>query len=158
MLRPLPLVLTAVLAGASLAACASSSRQAPNSAPEAPRTETATGRVEAASPAPARPAAFEPVGRYDYTTSANGQEVTGTITISGTPGSYTAAMTSNATPEITFKTVTVEGNRITMEGPGPESSTIVINLVVTGTDVTGDWAMGGMAGEIRGTKTKPGTP
>ncbi|MEJ7811992.1 MAG: hypothetical protein WKG32_16385 [Gemmatimonadaceae bacterium] len=154
--RSLPLILTAALAGASLAACASSSRQAPNNAPEAPRTETAAGRVEAA--APARPAPFEPVGRYDYTTSANGTEVTGTVTISGTPGNYTAAMTSNATPEITFKTVTVEGNRIRMEGPGPESSTIVINLVVAGTDVTGDWSMGGMAGEIRGTKVKPGTP
>ena len=106
--------------------------------------------------APRAASAVDPVGRYEYTSSANGQPVSGVITIEpATGGGYTAAMSSSMTRDVLFRTVTVTGNAVTLETRTPASA-LVVRLRIDGSNVTGDWTMGAQTGTLRGTRRGAG--
>ena len=60
-------------------------------------SQSYSGGTTAASPetTPPPPAALDPVGTFDLHTEAMGTAVSGTFTITGSPGSYRGTMTSN---------------------------------------------------------------
>jgi hypothetical protein len=94
----------------------------------------------------------DPVGRYEYTSSADGQPVSGVITIEPAgSGGYAATMSSTMTRDVLFRAVTVSGNAITLEAQTPASA-FVVRLRVDGAAVTGDWTMGARTGTLRGTR------
>ena len=140
----------ALAVAAALAGCARGQQADPGRTPEPARPEPARAQP-ATPPAPV----FTPVGEYDFQTSANGSDVNGTITITGTAGSYRALVTTGVTQDISFSTVRVEGNKISMTAPMDGGGMITMNVVVNPDNtISGDWSMGDMAGTLRGTKRK----
>jgi len=108
----------------------------------------------AAAPAPApMSAALNPVGKYEFTTSLQGQTLTGTMEIAGTPGAYTGRITSSATEPIPITTVTVEGQNMTVAGETPNGTlTIRMNMAADGT-FTGGWTLAGDGATLTGKRT-----
>jgi hypothetical protein len=128
------LVLTAALA---LAAAACSTAPMPESTPAA--TASASTAV-----------AVNPVGRYEFTTNAQGQTVTGTIEIAGTTGAYTGQITTSHTPPLPISSVLVDGRQVTVSG---NASFGPVGMTLNFTDAnsfTGSWSMGGDTGELTG--------
>jgi hypothetical protein len=129
MIRPF-LVLAPLLL---FAACAGAPAPAPAPAP-------------AATPA----AAFDPVGTFDFSTSVEGQVITGVIRVSrGTTGDLSGMISTSATPEMPVQSVTTEGNRMTLRTNTPDGSMSMI-LEFRGTDFTGSWGLAGMSGTLTG--------
>src|SRR5215213_8366397 len=82
------------------------------------------------------PAPVDPVGRFEYTSEANGQPVRGTITISGAPGAYQAVMTTGGmTRDLFFQNVTVSGSRVTMLAETPAQK-VAVHLTISGNAVS----------------------
>ena len=102
----------------------------------------------AAAPEATPQTTLDPVGRYDYTSVANGQTITGTITISRAVSGLTGVMTTGVTRDLAFETVRVSGNRVTLESAVPPAR--AVELTVNGADVTGTWQMGAMGGSLKG--------
>lgn len=126
-----------------LAACASSQQPAPT-------TATATTVPAAATPAPT-PAAVDPVGAYEFTTVANGQSVTGTLYITGTPGAYTGRIVTNQFPEIPVTGASVTGQAVDVKASMPDGE-LAIHFVMNGMNFTGNWTLGADSGEFNGKK------
>lgn len=122
-------------AAATLAACASSSTPAPADAP---------------------PAAViaEPVGIYDFTTTADGTAVTGTVTITKAESGYTGSITTNVTDPIAITMVSVEATRINVTALTPDGPLSFI-MDMAGNDFTGTWALGEMTGTHTGRRRTP---
>jgi hypothetical protein len=106
-----------------------------------------------ASPAPAGPAPLEPVGRFEFTTTAQGQPVTGAIVITGEPGAYLGTISTSATPDIPVTGVAVEDREMRVSGDTPDGP-IALRLVFVGDEFTGDWEFSGMTGELAGRRTQ----
>jgi hypothetical protein len=126
----------------SLAACAT-----------APAADPAPAPPPSPPPAPAAPAALNPVGKFDFATTVNGQAVTGTMEITGTPGAYAGRITSSATEPLTISGVTVEGQSMTVTGEtGNGTITIRMSFAADGT-FTGAWSLGGDGAPLTGRRT-----
>jgi hypothetical protein len=97
-------------------------------------------------PAAARTTALEPVGTYDFSTSANGSPVNGTIVVTRGTSGLKGTLTSDASGDVPISSVTVEGQRMTLLGQDDMSVILVFN----GTDFTGSWSYSGMTGELTG--------
>lgn len=121
---------------ASAAACATT-----------PAAEPAPAAAPAAAPVPA---ALNPVGRYEFATSLNGQALTGTMEITGTAGAYHGTITSSATEPLPITTVTVEGQNLTVVGDTPNGPlTIRITCAADGS-FTGGWTLAGDGATLTG--------
>jgi hypothetical protein len=119
----------------------------------APAGEPAPAPPATAVPAPPRAAALNPVGKYEFTTSLQGQTLTGTMEIAGTPGAYTGRITSSATEPIPITTVTVEGQNMTVAGETPNGTlTIRMTMAADGT-FTGGWTLAGDGATLTGKRT-----
>ncbi|HEV7589395.1 MAG TPA: hypothetical protein VGO40_14860 [Longimicrobium sp.] len=117
-----------------------------------PATEPApAAQPAAAAPTPpAAPAAVNPVGRYEFATTLQGQMLTGTMEITGTSGAYAGRITSSATGPITITTVTVEGQTMTIAGDTP-NGTLTIRMTFTdGGAFTGGWTLAGDGATLTG--------
>ena len=62
---------------------------------------------------------------------------------------FTGIMTTGVTRDLSFETVRVSGNRVTLE-TATAPTRVAVELTVTGADVTGTWQMGAMSGSLRG--------
>jgi len=114
-----------------------------------PATEAAPAAPPAPVAAPA-PAALNPVGKYEFTTSLQGQTLTGTMEVTGTPGAYAGRITSSATEPIAITAVTVEGQNMTVTGETP-SGTLTIRMVMAGDGTfTGGWTLAGDGATLTG--------
>ena len=83
----------------------------------------------------------------------NGQPVTGTMEITGTPGAYTGRLTSSATETITVSGATVEGQTMTVTAEtGNGTLTIRMTFAADGT-FTGAWALAGDGATLTGRRT-----
>jgi hypothetical protein len=129
---PFALLLTALL----VAGCSQSSTEA---APP-PRPD----------PTPPPQPVLDPVGTFDYQTEAMGMPVSGSFTITGSPGAYTGSMTSDM-GAITLNDITVEGLELSAVGDSPDF-VVVFVLVFDGDSFTGDWDAEGMSGFISGSR------
>lgn len=128
----------------ALAACAHSPQAAPSGGAPTPSPSPAV--------TPAR--ALDPVGVYDYSTTFEGDEVTGTITIAGTPGAYHGTVTSSATADMPIRSVTVRGSTITVTADA-DNGALVSTFTLTGQELSGEWSLGDATGTTRGRK-RPG--
>lgn len=114
----------------------------------------ASAQPEAAAPArevtPAAPAAVDPVGIFDFTTTVEGMAVTGTLTIRrGAAGAFEGSIATNITETIPVRTVTVTGQRMNVIADTPDGP-ITMVLEFTGNDFSGTWEGTGMAGTHSG--------
>jgi hypothetical protein len=106
-----------------------------------------------AAPAPAAPAPLDPAGRYEFTTTAQGQAVDGAIVLTGTPGAYRGTITTNLTPDIPVTRVAVEGRELHVAGEMPDGPITMVLVLDDEGAFTGSWEFGGMAGEMVGRRT-----
>lgn len=100
----------------------------------------------ATEPAAARTTALDPVGTYDFATSADGTPVTGTIVINRGTNGLAGTVSSDASGDLAVTSVTVEGQRVTLMGQ--DGLSVILNF--TGADFTGSWSYGGMMGQMTG--------
>jgi hypothetical protein len=104
-------------------------------------------------PAPPQPAAaptLDPVGVYDFSTEVDGQPVSGVLSISGSPGAYTATMSSDI-GNIGVRNIAVEGMRLSFIGDHPDA-TVFIELVFSGDSFSGEWDAGDTFGYLSGSR------
>ena len=113
----------------------------------APATESAPAPMPAA---PAAAAAVNPVGRYEFATTLQGQMLTGALEITGTPGAYAGRVTSSATEPIPITAVTVEGQTLTVTGDTPNGA-LTIHMTFTESGAfTGNWTLAGDGATLTG--------
>ena len=115
-------------------------------------SQSTAGGAAPARPGPAPPPepVLDPVGEYDYQTEAMGAPISGTMTITGSPGAYTGSMTSDM-GAISLRDIKVEGNELSAVGDSPDFVVFFV-LVFEGDTFTGEWDAEGMTGFITGSK------
>jgi hypothetical protein len=106
--------------------------------------------LAACASAPAAPRAVDPVGAFDFTTSMEGTEVTGTIEIQRADGGgYTGTLSTNVTEPIPLSSVTVDGQKLTVIADAPDGPVTMV-LTFVGNDFTGNWTYTTLAGTATG--------
>lgn len=126
-----------ILAAALSLAAACSTAPAADTGP-APSTGTATA------------AAVNPVGRYEFATSVQGQVVTGTIEIAGTPGAYTGQITTSITPPLPIAGATANGQEVLVTANTPDGPLAFRMNFTDATNFTGGWELAGDSGSLTG--------
>ena len=112
--------------------------------------QSSTEGIAPPSPNPTPPPepVLDPVGTFDYQTEAMGMPVSGSFTITGSPGSYAGSMTSDM-GAIALRDIVVEGQELTAVGDSPDFIVVFV-LVFDGDSFTGEWDAEGMNGFISG--------
>lgn len=103
-------------------------------------------------PAPA-PQVFDPTGFYEFTAEVEGQQVPGTLEITGSPGDYRGALTIQIGAEISVTSVTVQGTLMTLLLATPDGEATV-EATFEGDIFTGRWMLGQQSGPIRGRRRR----
>lgn len=98
---------------------------------------------------PAAPAPVNPVGTFNFQTTVQGDPVTGSIEITGTPGAYGGTLRTSVTPDIALSGVTVDGQRMVVVSDTPDGQ-LVLTMNFTGNTFTGGWTLNGDAGDLTG--------
>jgi hypothetical protein len=96
--------------------------------------------------------AMNPVGRYEFTTSVQGQAVTGGVQITGTPGAYTGQITTSITPPLAISSVTTSGQQMVIMGNTPDGPLTIRMNFTDATAFTGGWELDGDSGSVTGRK------
>ena len=99
------------------------------------------------------PRVLDPVGAYEFSTVAQGQAVTGTLTIAGVAGAYNGKVVTNIFPEIPVTAATVKGDTIDVKASMPDGE-LAIRMVMDAATSTfkGNWALGSDSGDFNGKK------
>jgi hypothetical protein len=98
-------------------------------------------------------------GQDAYTTTAHGQPVNGTITITRSQAQYSIVMTTGGlTRDILFTDVSITANRLAARSQEPNGNSIDLRLTVTGNTITGDWQVGSQNAQLRGTRLNDRVP
>jgi hypothetical protein len=126
---------TVVAALALFAACAPAASEAPSTGPT---TTTA-----------AAPAAVNPVGMFPFTTAVDGNEVTGSIEVTGQAGEYGGTIRTSVTPDIPITGVVVTGQQMVVAADTPDGP-LTLTLAFTGDTFTGEWELNGDGGALQG--------
>lgn len=142
--NPMKTILAATLA-LSLAACATAN----TATPEPATTTTTMTTTVATTPS----AALNPVGAYEFATQVNGEAVSGTMEITGTPGAYGGRVATNHFPEFAVRSVSAAGQEMTVVAETPNGS-VTFRMAFTGPAFTGSWSLGGDSGAITGRRTR----
>jgi PBP1b-binding outer membrane lipoprotein LpoB len=135
-------LLMMIPAAVLMAGCASNAQQPPATATTAPTQPAATQQSTAI---------VDPVGSYEFSTVVDGQTVTGTMHVEGTPGNYKGRIITSVFPEIPIVGASVESNTVILRGSMPDGE-LVIRMAMEGQNFKGNWALGGGSGEISGKK------
>jgi hypothetical protein len=104
------------------------------------------------SAAQAQSKPFDAVGDFEYTTTVNGQTVTGVISITKKDDALTGKILSDMMPEIPITGVTVENNKITIAAVVPDAEG-PLTIVLTFEDdnkFSGTWSLAGDGGAMAG--------
>ena len=119
--------LTTILAATTLAACASG---------------------------PSGPPPYDPVGTYEFAAMAEGQRITGTMTIEADEDGYTGILRAASVPmpPAPISAVEVVDQTVTIHADGPEGP-LIIALTVSETGLEGTWAMGDGTGAFTATRS-----
>ena len=129
-----------------LAACATANTGTPEVAAPATTTMTTTA-------ATTRSTALNPVGEYEFATQVNGEAVTGTIEITGTPGAYGGRIVTLKFSEFTVRSASAAGQELTVVAETPNGN-VTFRMTFTGDTFTGGWTLGGDTGAISGRRTR----
>lgn len=140
-------ILAATLA-LTLAACATANTSTPGAAAPVTATTTMTTTV-----ATTQSTALNPVGAYEFATQVNGDAVTGTMEITGTPGAYTGRVVTLHFPEFTVRSASAAGQELTVVAETPTGN-VTFRMAFTGPAFTGSWSLGGDSGPITGRRTR----
>ena len=119
-----------------------------------PTVILAATTLAACASGPSGPPPFDPVGTYEFTAVANGQSITGTMTIEADEDGYTGVI-RNVTmplPPAPITSVQVIDQLLTIQAAGPEGP-LLIELAITDTGLEGTWAMGDGSGGFTAIKT-----
>jgi hypothetical protein len=103
----------------------------------------------ACASSPAQPRAVDPVGTFDFSTSMEGTEVTGSIEISSGANGYTGWLTTNVSEPIPIASVMVEGQVVTVIANAPDGP-VNFSMTFTGDEFSGGWTYAGMSGQATG--------
>ena len=113
-------------------------------------SQSTGGMATRPEPTPPPVPVLDPVGVFDYQTEAMGTSITGTFTISGSPGSYAGTMSSDMSG-ISMREISVDGQELTFVGDSPDFVVFFV-LVFDGDSFTGEWDVEGMTGFVSGRK------
>jgi hypothetical protein len=141
-------ILAATLA-LGLAACATANTGTPaaGGATTSTTTTTATGATTSSA------ASLNPVGTYEFATEVNGDAVTGTMEITGTPGAYAGRVVTLRFPEFTVRSASAEGQVLTVVAATPTGD-VTFRMAFTGQTFAGTWSLGGDTGPVTGRRTR----
>ena len=109
----------------------------------------ATTTLAACASGPSGPPPYEPAGTYEFTAMANGQTITGTMTIEEAKDGYTGILraVSVPMPPAPISSVEVVNQLMTIQADGPEGP-LFIELAITDTGLEGTWSMGEGSGSF----------
>lgn len=108
--------------------------------------------VAACASAPRGAGPLNPVGRYQFATSVQGNPVTGTMDVTGSAGAYTGQITTSITPPIPITGVTVMGREMIVTGNTPDGPITIRMNFAEGTAFTGSWELSGDSGTMTGNR------
>ncbi|MBR9988288.1 MAG: hypothetical protein KFH98_00965 [Gemmatimonadetes bacterium] len=111
------------------------------------------GACASAQVTPVAPAALNPVGVYDFTTTIEGTAVAGTITITQGASGYTGTIATNVSPSLPIRSVAVDDRKVTVAADSPDGPVTII-MELAGDEFTGTWSYAGMSGPHTG-KRRP---
>ena len=119
-----------------------------------PTVILAATTLAACASGPSGPPPFDPVGTYEFTAVANGQSITGTMTIEEGEDGYTGILRAETAPmpPAPITSVQVIDQLLTIQAAGPEGP-LLIELAITDTGLEGTWAMGDGSGGFTAIKT-----
>lgn len=124
----------------------------------APRTVASQAIPD--KPAPAKPEAtdstkdIDAVGTYTVYLTAQGNAMTTTTRIDKkADGTYTGTVNGDGIPPLPVNTVTVTGNRVKLSITAPDGSEAIIDMIIKGDDITGQWSMANDGSTITGKKS-----
>jgi hypothetical protein len=124
-----------------LAACASKEPVVSVTPPRPPAMEVA-------------PLNVDPVGNYEFVTTVQEQQVTGTMTVTGSAGSYTGKILTSMFPEMPVLGATVNGQNMIVKTQSPDGE-ILLHFKFEGNAFTGHWEFNGQpGGTVSGKKLK----
>jgi len=98
---------------------------------------------------PAAAATVNPVGTFNFSTTVDGNPITGSIQVTGERDLYGGVIRTSITPDIPITDVTVEGQRMVVTANTPDGP-LVLTMNFTGNAFTGGWTLDGDAGDITG--------
>jgi hypothetical protein len=96
-------------------------------------------------PAAVVPANVDPVGNYEFVTTVEGQEVTGTMSVTGTPGAYSGKILTSMFPEMPVHGATVAGQSMIVKTSTPDGE-ILLHFKFEGDGFIGHWEFNGQPG------------
>ena len=110
--------------------------------------------LAACASGPSGPPPYDPVGTYEFTAVAEGQTITGTMTIEAEVDGYTGILRAVTIPmpPAPIASVEVVDQTVTILADGPEGP-LTIALTVTETGLEGTWAMGEVTGTFAATRS-----
>lgn len=116
-------------------------------------TLAAAALLTACASGPSGPPPYDPVGVYEFTAVAEGQTITGTMTIEAGEDGYTGILSARTVPmpPAPIAAVEVVDQTVTILADGPEGL-LTIALTVTETGLEGTWAMGAGTGSFTATR------
>lgn len=108
--------------------------------------------------APRGPAPLDPVGAFDFSTTVEGTDVSGTITVTREANGYGGTITTDVTEPIPIRTVSVQGQTMEVAAETPDGP-LTMTLTFTGDAFTGSWSMadGSMSGALTGSRRTGGS-
>jgi hypothetical protein len=111
----------------------------------------------APAPTPAVPADttkdIDAVGTYTVYLTAQGNAMTTSTRIDKKPdGSYTGTVTGDGIPPLPVNSVTVTGNKVKLSVTAPDGTEAIIEMIIKGEDITGQWSMANDGSAITGKK------
>lgn len=97
-------------------------------------------------------------GQYSYSSTAHGQPVSGTITVTRSQERYQIVMTTGGlTRDLLFSEVTRSANSLTASLEAASGQRMTLHLTVDGKAISGDWALGDQTATLRGTRVGDAT-
>jgi hypothetical protein len=114
----------------------------------------ASASCAGASRSEVAPQPLNPVGTWDFTADFEGQEIAGTLEITGSPGAFAGSVQTDIGPDAPLSSVTIEGQIVTLIAETPDGPA-VLELTVEGDTFGGTWALGAAGGTLRGTRRRP---
>lgn len=101
------------------------------------------------------PQGIDPLGIYDFTTSIQGQQVSGTFRIESTESEVLGSVMAAGMPAMPILGIAVEDDWMTLR-TNTGTNHIEIHLVFVGNDFTGEWTAYGPQGGVEDTGTLSG--
>jgi hypothetical protein len=125
-------------------------------APRAASAQAGPDKPPAATTATDTTKDIDPVGTYTVYLTAQGNAMTTTTRIEKREdGTYTGTVNGDGIPPLPVTSVTVTKNKVRLTLTAPDGGEAVIEMIVKGEDITGQWWMANDGSTITGKKSPP---